>query len=79
MTRFIATAAAAFAAIALTAPAMASDPDTSPTAKQEWAKVSGRAKSVRLCRPESSAPDAKTVCKTRGQWIREGRDPLAAN
>jgi hypothetical protein len=55
---------------------MASDPDTAaPAAKQE--KVSGRAKSVRICRPESNAPDAKTVCKSRGQWIREGRDPLA--
>ena len=78
MTRFIATATAAFAALTLiAAPAMASDPETAaPTAKQEKPKLSGRAKSVKLCRPESDAPGAKVVCKARGKWIREGRDPL---
>ncbi|WP_066796431.1 hypothetical protein [Sphingomonas soli] len=73
----VALAAFSFAAVAMPASAHSSDPETNaPAAKAAKPPLSGRAKSVKLCRPESDAPGAKVVCKARGKWIREGRDPL---
>lgn len=69
-----ALAAISFTAVSVPAIAQGSDPEAAATTAKP--KLSGRAKSVVLCRPESKAPDAKTVCKSRGKWIREGRDPL---
>ena len=75
----VALVAMSFTAVSIPAIAQASDPESAtPAAKAVVAKpeLTGRQKSVRICRPESTAPEAKMVCKTRGQWIREGRDPL---
>ncbi|RYY26822.1 MAG: hypothetical protein EOP62_08670 [Sphingomonadales bacterium] len=71
-----ATALAAISFTAVSIPAFAQGADPEATATTAKPKLSGRAKSVVLCRPESKDPGAKTVCKARGKWIREGKDPL---
>jgi len=77
-----ALAAISFTAASIPAIAHAADPEASASsAKQsgEKAKLSNREKRVKICRPETNAPSAKTICLTRAQWIREGLDPLAGN
>jgi hypothetical protein len=75
------TAFAAIAAVALAVPAIAAPAQASTTpASQEAKPLSKKALKMVWCvAPKGAGPDAKKECKSREKWIKEGKDPFAAN